>query len=413
MIRIKSFLLVNLVAFTLFFSVFDVYGFDGYTLTVDTDQGSYYPGENVKVFGYLKYNGVGVDNGAVCVDIVNPSGVNIFSICISTNSDGYYHTSKVLSSDAELGVYSVHAEAHVDTGDISAYTTFKVVSTSVEADADGPYYGIVGKEIQFYGDASGGKTPYSWHWSFGDGTSQNRQNPAHVYTTNGSYTVVLTVEDKGGYEDEDTTTAFIADELTVEIDAPHAGFIGTPVSFHGLADGGFSPYTWLWDFGDGNTSTEQNPMHAYTSFGDYIVLLTVTDDKGNQGSDTTTVSIIEENHQPDDPVIDGPTSGKPGKTYKYNIYSVDPDGDDIGYIVDFGDNTIVDFDPIPSGDILTVEHSWSRGDYEMKVKAVDINGLESNWSTLPISIPKDKTITFFDVLLKFLEFLKIIFVMKG
>lgn len=409
-IRTKSFLVVSLLVIVLFFSGFGVYGFDGYTLTVDTDQGSYYPGENVKVSGYLKYNGVGVSGGAVCVDIVDPSGMNIFSICITTDSNGYYHTSKVLSSNAELGVYSVHAEAHVDTGDISAYTTFKVVSTSVEADADGPYYGIVNHDVRFYGDAFGGKTPYSWYWSFGDGTSQSRQNPTHVYTMNGTYTVKLTVEDRGGYGDVDTTTAFIANELTVEADGPYTGFLGSPVSFYGSAGGGFPPYTWLWDFGDGNTSIEQNPTHVYSYLGDYTVVLTVTDDKGNQGSDTAAVSIFEENYPPADPVIDGPTSGKPGVTYEYNIYSSDPDGDDIGYIVDFGDGIVVDFDPIPSGDLLTVEHSWSnRGNYEMKVKAVDINGLESNWSTLPISIPKGKIIMFFDLLSKFLELFKIIF----
>ncbi len=48
--------------------------------------------------------------------------------------------------------------------------------------------------------------------------------------------------------------------------------------------GGFEPYSYQWDFGDGNTSTEERPYHTYSSDGTYTVTLTVTDDRGN--SDT-------------------------------------------------------------------------------------------------------------------------------
>lgn len=52
--------------------------------------------------------------------------------------------------------------------------------------------------------------------------------------------------------------------------------------------GGFSPYTYIWDFGDDTTSTEQNPHHTYNSKGTFTVSLTVTDDKGNTITDTRT-----------------------------------------------------------------------------------------------------------------------------
>ena len=55
---------------------------------------------------------------------------------------------------------------------------------------------------------------------------------------------------------------------------------GESIRFTSEISGGFSPYTYEWDFGDGNASTEANPRHSYKSDGDYTVTLKVTDDRG-------------------------------------------------------------------------------------------------------------------------------------
>jgi len=60
--------------------------------------------------------------------------------------------------------------------------------------------------------------------------------------------------------------------------------IGERVRFSGQISGGFAPYTYEWDFGDGDTSTAREPSHSYRSIGSYTISLKVTDDKGN--SDT-------------------------------------------------------------------------------------------------------------------------------
>jgi PKD repeat protein len=52
--------------------------------------------------------------------------------------------------------------------------------------------------------------------------------------------------------------------------------------------GGFTPYSYSWDFGDGTTSTEANPIHKYEKPGSYTVSLTVTDDRGNMATQTRT-----------------------------------------------------------------------------------------------------------------------------
>ncbi|MBI2869657.1 MAG: PKD domain-containing protein [Chloroflexi bacterium] len=63
---------------------------------------------------------------------------------------------------------------------------------------------------------------------------------------------------------------------------------GDNIRFTAQVSGGFPPYSYQWDFGDGNTSNEVSPSHAYTSAGDYTVSLTVTDDRGNTGAETRT-----------------------------------------------------------------------------------------------------------------------------
>ena len=79
-------------------------------------------------------------------------------------------------------------------------------------------------------------------------------------------------------------TSVIAGALTATITAvPTTGPEPLTVTFTGSASGGVLPYTWAWDFGDTNTSTDQNPMNTYSSAGTYTVNLTATDASGAQG----------------------------------------------------------------------------------------------------------------------------------
>jgi PKD repeat protein len=74
-------------------------------------------------------------------------------------------------------------------------------------------------------------------------------------------------------------------KLTVEFSAEnrHAGE-GQDIRFYPRVAGGFEPYSYAWDFGDGATSTEEAPVHAYDAEGSYTVSLVVTDDRGNTES---------------------------------------------------------------------------------------------------------------------------------
>jgi len=129
-------------------------------------------------------------------------------------------------------------------------------------------------------DSSLGSTPMTYQWDFGDGSTSTEQNPTHMYISRGLYTVTLTVKNAYGM-----STAIKKDYISIGM-APRADFSGSPttgttpvaVKFMDLSKGQVA--TWLWDFGDGLRSTEQNPAHTYWTNGVYNVILTVSNEFG-------------------------------------------------------------------------------------------------------------------------------------
>lgn len=125
-------------------------------------------------------------------------------------------------------------------------------------------------------DSSGAN---SWLWNFGDGSTANSQNVTHTYTTPGTYTVSLQTQSNGSTCSQ-TITNFatyivgggIADFTYNQTLCPP--FIGT------FTDSSLNAVSWLWNFGDGQTSTQQNPVHTYNHTGSYNVSLTITSANG-------------------------------------------------------------------------------------------------------------------------------------
>jgi PKD repeat protein len=134
----------------------------------------------------------------------------------------------------------------------------------------------------WFTDKSAG-APTSWKWDFGDGSTSTEQSPRHTYTTLGTYTVTLTASNKDGSDTTSkanmivTTLAPVA-EFRADRQVGKAPFI---VQFTDLSKG--NPTSWVWEFGDGTSSYEQNPRHIYLREGAYDVRLTVTN---QYGSDT-------------------------------------------------------------------------------------------------------------------------------
>ena len=138
---------------------------------------------------------------------------------------------------------------------------------------------LINEDIQFTDSTLG--NPSTWRWEFGDGITSDEQNPVHTYYEEGSYTVSLFVSNSSG-SDSITKT----DYITVH-KRPIALFtasstnlaVGEIITFTDQSLN--NPTSWLWDFGNGDTSTDQNPTYAYNEVGTYTIALTVSNEYGD------------------------------------------------------------------------------------------------------------------------------------
>jgi len=97
-------------------------------------------------------------------------------------------------------------------------------------------------------------------------------------------------------DNEDDTNE---ENFTANANGEYKADIGENITFLGSASGGDEPYTWSWDFGDGNTSNQQNATHNYSTEGIYNVILTVTDNLGAIALDKTIAKIGQEENESD------------------------------------------------------------------------------------------------------------------
>lgn len=168
------------------------------------------------------------------------------------------------------------------TGRVNAYKVVTAGGTPCDVVANfsgSPTSGCAPLTVNFTDQSSGPVT--SWSWNFGDGGTSTAQNPSHQYTAAGTYTVTLTAT-SAVCNDVETKTNYI----TVS-GVPTAQFVGSPTSGSAPLTVNFTdqstgnPTSWSWNFGDGGTSTAQNPSHQYTAAGTYTVTLTATNACGS------------------------------------------------------------------------------------------------------------------------------------
>lgn len=159
------------------------------------------------------------------------------------------------------------------------------------------YCSINGLTGNFYGFANGSSPNTVYIWNFGDAGSSYQQNPTHTYAYPGTYTVCFAYYDMTtGCSDSIcmpyTFGGCTADFSTVD-SMGYVYFINTS----SLGSNGI----YYWDFGDGNTSTQQNPSNTYDSIGTYLVCLIAYDSMQNFCDSTchyisvTNVASVSEN----------------------------------------------------------------------------------------------------------------------
>lgn len=203
-----------------------------------------------------------------------------------------------------------------------------------------------------------------WFWDFGDGNNSTEQNPLHTYLTNNMYTVCLTV---GNGEIENT---FCQDVIIDSYLSPLSNFnySGDPVV--NFTDASLNnPLNWYWDFNDGFSSTEQNPIHNFITNGEYLVCLTA----GNiEGENTSCQTVVIENNI-NTPIADFNFSGDPIVTFN-DLSANTPDA----WFWDFGDGiTTTEQNPI--------HHYTTNGTFNVCLTAENIAGNNTNCQTITIT----------------------------
>lgn len=242
----------------------------------------------------------------------------------------------------DTGTYTVSLEVTNPDGSNMVTKTDYITVTST---AQPPVASFTGKptcgkaplSVKFNDTSTG--SPTSWYWVFGDGTNATEQNPVHVYTTAGKYTVSMMVTNAGG---SNTSTRIDYIAVSGSVKPPVANFYGKPTSgkapvsvkFTDTSTG--SPTTWYWDFGDGTNATDRNAVHSYTIPGKYTVSLTVTN-AGGSNTKTRTEYITVKGTPPPTANFNGkPTSGKTPLSVKFTDTST---GSPTSWFWEFGDGT--------------------------------------------------------------------------
>src|SRR5438552_13231968 len=161
-----------------------------------------------------------------------------------------------------------------------------------------------GQQVTFTGTPTGGTSPYSFSWTFGDGSTGTGATVSHAYASSGSYIVTLTVKDSSTSQQTATTQQTVsvsnpAQTLTGSFTySPASPQTGQFVSFTGSASGGTPPYSFSWSFGDGSTGTGSSVTHAYSSAGSYTVTLSIKDSGSPQQTATSQRTISVANPPP-------------------------------------------------------------------------------------------------------------------
>jgi uncharacterized repeat protein (TIGR01451 family) len=213
----------------------------------------------------------------------------------ASGSDNYSNEENPSHLYRSTGVYAVTVTVTGPGGaNIETKNKYITVRTLPVADFSFSMVEYCDSTVVSFHDLSTGY-PNWWRWDFGDGTIVYAQNTTHVYTTPDTYLVTLKAMNDCGYDIVTKEVVIIVAAPPVADFAPDdtTACVDATVNF---TDQSLRAASWLWDFGDGTTSTDVSPAHAYAAAGVYAVKLTVTNRCGQD--DTVKVACVTINGRP-------------------------------------------------------------------------------------------------------------------
>ncbi|MDE1837660.1 MAG: PKD domain-containing protein [Euryarchaeota archaeon] len=190
--------------------------------------------------------------------------------------------SSTSNGTGSLDLFDVSKAASVCSG-----STPPPPPTLLVSDTATPSWGTAPLVVNFTSSASGGVAPYTYGWSFGDGTSGSSASPTHTYVNHGAYIVSLTVTDSAGTTAQASSlTVYVQGEnqslpLTLSVSLSSiTGPAPLTVSIGATPSGGVSPYVVDWNFGDGTLATGLVVSHTYSEAGNFVLSVSVSDGSG-------------------------------------------------------------------------------------------------------------------------------------
>jgi PKD repeat protein len=209
------------------------------------------------------------------------------------------NTANATHSFAQGGTYSAVLTVSNGTSSSSAGTTATITGAALApmvASAGGPYTVAVNQPLTLSGanSTSPSGRQLNFAWDFGDGFSGTGSNPIHVYTTQGTYTAHLNVND--GLTENGNATAQVTvggpatEAITATAGGPYQDVTGQTIILDASASGDNlgNPLTYTWDFGDGSLGSGATPTHAYAAAGTYAAKVTVS---SGTASSTATAGV--------------------------------------------------------------------------------------------------------------------------
>ena len=228
---------------------------------------------------------------------------------------------------------------------------------------------------------------------------------SHAFESAGTYRIKVKAKDSKGAESEwspELTVQMAQNNVPRTPDTPSGttqGIAGEEYSYltNTVTDPDGDDITYEFNWGDGDTTTgltTPSATHIWTSKGNFNVKVRAKDEYGAASEWSGELAVYMDNNIPEIPAVpDGPATGRKNIDYTYTSFTTDADGHQIYYKFDWGDGSDSGWlGPINSGNQITATHSWSsKGDYNIKVKAKDGYGEETDWSDpLPIQIPRNR-----------------------
>ena len=258
------------------------------------------------------------------------------------------------------GNFTVRLTVSSSTGCITTLTRPNaVVINFLRAGFNSPASTCINDAVNFTNTST--PAPTSVFWDFGDGTNSTVLNPTKTYTATGIYTIKL-VAHLGACADSITTTINVFPKPTAAFSAINRNACKPPLTVN-FTNSSTAPANYFWDFGDGNTSSVQNPSHTYTAYGSFHVKLIVTNFVGC--SDSLILNDYVKILAPDASILNLPQSNCAPLTWTFSSTVNSPDPV-VSYFWDLGDGTTSTL-PNPT-------NTYNTGSYNIKLIVTTLGG---------------------------------------